>query len=134
MLIVSYVPIAFWKLFQMCAINMGSLSDTIETSTPCNQTISQIYNRQNSSSMKVIRTSRKCADLVSRSTITHTASCLRCVYGKWVIKSIVTCSHLHSTTSKSWSNPAGFWCSAFTYLHVRHRRTKSPTSRIIPLQ
>ena len=29
--------------------------------------------------MKVIRTARKCADLVSRSTITHTASCFRTI-------------------------------------------------------
>ena len=62
--------------------NLGSLSDTIETDTPCNRTISQIYNWKNSSSMKVICTARKCADLVSRSTITHMASCLRCVHGK----------------------------------------------------
>ena len=36
--------------------------------------------------VKVICAARKCADLVSRSTITHTASCLRCVRGKWVTK------------------------------------------------
>ena len=95
MLIVNYVPMAFWKLFQKCAVNMGSLSDTIKTNTPCSWTISQIYNRQNSSNVKVIHTARKCADLVSRSTITHTTPCLRCVHGKWVTKSIVTCSHFH---------------------------------------
>ena len=94
--------------------NMGSLSNTIETGTPCNRTISQIYSRQNSSSVKVMCTTRKCADLVSRSTITHSASCLCCVRGKGVTKSIMTCSHFHSATSKGWSSPAGFWCSAFT--------------------
>ena len=98
-LIVSRVPIAFWKLFQKYAVNLGSLSDTMDTGTPCSRTISRIYNRQNLFNVKVIRTARKCADFVSRSTITHTASCLCCVRGKWVTKSIVTCSHFHSATS-----------------------------------
>ena len=34
-----------------------------------------------------------------RSTITHTASCLYGFHGKWVTKSIDTCSHFHSATS-----------------------------------
>ena len=38
--------------------------------------------RHNSSSMKVIRTVRKCADLVSQSTITHTTSCFHTFHGK----------------------------------------------------
>ena len=88
--------------------NLGSLSAMIETVTPCNRTISQIYNRHNSCSVKVIRTARKCADLVSRSTITHTASCLRYVCGKGVTKFIVTCSHFHTATSKGWSCGAHF--------------------------
>ena len=40
MLIGNCVPMAFWKLFQKCVVNLGSLSDTIETGTPCNRTIS----------------------------------------------------------------------------------------------
>ena len=98
-LIVSRVPIAFWKLFQKCAVNLGSLSDTMDTGTPCSRTICRMYNRQNLSKAKVIRTGRKFANFVSRSTITHTASCFCCVRGKWVTKSIVTCSHFHSATS-----------------------------------
>ena len=98
-LMVSRVPIAFWKLFQKCAVNLGSLSDTMDTDTPCSQTISRMYNRQNHSNVKVISTVRKCADFVSRSTITHTVSCPCGVRGKWVTKSIVTCSHFHSATS-----------------------------------
>ena len=94
--------------------NLGSLFDTIEIGTPCNRTISHIYNRQNSSSVKVIHTARKCPDLVSWFTITHTVSCLRYVCGKWVTKSIVTCSHFYYATSKGWSSPAGFWCLSFT--------------------
>ena len=133
-LMVNRVPIAFWKLFQKCMVNLGSLSDTIDTDTPCNRTISRIYNRQNSSSVKVIHTARKCADFVSQSTITHTASCLRGVRGKWVIKSIVTCSHFHSATSNGWSSPVSFWCSALTCRHVRHLQKKSPTCLFIPLQ
>ena len=78
-----------------------------ETDTPYNCTISRIYNLSNSSNVKVIRTTRKCDDLVSRSTITHTASCPYDVRGKWVTKSIVTCSHFHSATSKAWSSPTG---------------------------
>ena len=57
------------------------------------------YTMENLSNVKVIRTARKCADFVSRSTITHTASCPCGVRGKWVTKSIVTCSHFHSATS-----------------------------------
>ena len=75
--------------------------------TPYNWTISRIYNLSNSSNVKVIRTTKKCADLVSRTTITHTASCPYDVRGKWVTKSIVTWSHFHSATSKAWSSPAG---------------------------
>ena len=98
MLIIN--TMAFWKLFQKCVINLGSLSDTMDTGTPYSRTISQIYNRHNSSNMKVIHTARKCVDFVSRSTITHTASCLYGVRGKCVTKSIVTCSrsHFHSAT------------------------------------
>ena len=87
---------------------LGSLSDTMDTCTPCSRIVSLMYNRQNSSSVKVIRTARKCADLMSRSTITHTTSCLRGFHGKWVTKSIVTCSHFHLDTSNGWSRPAGF--------------------------
>ena len=123
MLIVNCVPVVFWKLFQKCAINLGSLSDMIETGTPCNRTISQIYNRHNSSSVKVIRTARKCVDLVSQSTITHTASCLRCVHGKWVIKSIMKFSHFHSATSNGWSIPADF---LYSYLLTR----ETPSNKI----
>ena len=57
--------------------------------------------------MKVICTVRKCVDLVSRSTITHTASCIRGVRGKWVTKSVVTCSHFNSTTSNGWNRHVG---------------------------
>ena len=40
------MPIAFWKLFQKCAINLGSLSETMDTGTPCSWTISRMYNLQ----------------------------------------------------------------------------------------
>ena len=132
MLIVNRVPKAFFKLFQKCAVNLGSLSDTMDTGTPCSWTISRIYNQQNSSSMKVIRTTRKCADFVSWSTITHTASCLRSVCGKWVTKSIMMCSHFKSSSTNGWSAPAGFWSSTLTCWHVRHRRTMSLTCLFIP--
>ena len=110
-LMAKCVPVAFWKLFQKCVVNLGSLSDIMDIGTPCSRTISLMYNRQNISSVKVIRTARKCADFVSQSTITYTASCLRDVRGKWVTKSIVACSHFHSATSNGWSSPTGFWCS-----------------------
>ena len=105
---------SLWKLFQKCAANLDSLFDTVDTATPCSWTISRMYNRQNLSKAKVIRTARKCADFVSRSTITHTTSCFYCVHGKWVTKSIVTCSHFHSATSNGCSSPACFWCSTLT--------------------
>ena len=83
MLIVNYVPMSFLKLFQKCVVNPGSLYDTVDTGNPCKWKISLTYNLQNYSSVKVIRSARKCADLVSRSIITNTASCLRGVRGKW---------------------------------------------------
>ena len=88
--------------------NMGSLSDTIETDTSCNRKISQIYTRQNSFSVKVICTARKCANLVSWSTITtpHHVSTMSMTSGSQ--KSIVICSHFHSATSNGWSSPVGF--------------------------
>ena len=85
-------------------LNLGSLSDTMDTGTPYTRIISRIYNFQNFSCVKVIRTSRKCANLVSWSTITYTVSCLRCVCGKWITKSIAICSHFHSATSNGWSS------------------------------
>ena len=88
--------------------NLGSLSDTMDTDTPYTWIISRIYNWQNSSSVKVICIARKCVDLMNWSTITHTASCLRCVYGKWVTKSIAICSYFHSATFNGWSSPTGF--------------------------
>ena len=42
------------------------------------------------------------------------------VRGKPVMKSIPICSHFQSGTGNGWSNPAGFWCSAFTRLHTSH--------------
>ena len=54
---------------------------------------------KNLSKAKVIGTARKCTDFVSWSTITHIVSCFYCVRGKWVTKSIVTCSHFHLATS-----------------------------------
>ena len=96
---VNRVPVAFRKLFQKCVVNLRSLSDTMDTGTPCSWKIFLMSNRQNSSSVKVIHKATKCAYFVSRSTITHTTSCLRSVCGKCVTKSIVTCSHFHSATS-----------------------------------
>ena len=100
-------PWPFRTLPKVCH-NLGSLSDTMDTGTPCTWIISRIYNWKNSSSVKVIHTARKCVDLVSQSTLTHTVSCLHCVCGKWVTKSIAICSYFHSATSNGWSSPTSF--------------------------
>ena len=110
----STIHKAHWKLSQKQAISLGSQSDNIETNTPCNWKISRMYNLQNSSRVKVISIAKKCADFVSRSTITRTASCPHDVRGKRVTKSILMSSHFHSTTFNDWSNPVSLWCSAFT--------------------
>ena len=117
---------AFWKLFQKCVINLGSLSDTMDTGTPYSRTISQIYNRHNSSNMKVIHKARKCVDFVSRSTITHTASCLYGVRGKCVTKSIVTCSrsHFHSAT---YCRPNDIYIYIYIYIQIYDTITKGVT-------
>ncbi|MFS8027128.1 hypothetical protein Hanom_Chr16g01495011 [Helianthus anomalus] len=51
---------------------------------------------------------RKCADLVSLSTITHIVSFPLCVFGNLVIKSIVTISHFQVGISGCCSKPDGF--------------------------
>src|SRR3954471_22117583 len=50
------------------------------------------------------------------------------VLGSPVMKSIPTLSHFHSGTGNGCSNPAGFWCSAFTRLHTSHRAICSAMS------
>ncbi|KAJ0589074.1 hypothetical protein HanIR_Chr04g0181931 [Helianthus annuus] len=51
---------------------------------------------------------RKCADLVSLSTITHIVSFHFFVFGNLVMKSIVTISHFHSGSLGCCSKPNGF--------------------------
>ena len=107
-----------WRLSQKCDLNLVSLSDTILTETPCNRTISLMYLSARSSVDCPTLNGMKCADLVRRSTTTHTALFPFELRGRAVKKSIVTCSHFHSDIGKGCSNPAGLWCSTFTCWHI----------------
>ncbi|KAJ0558903.1 hypothetical protein HanIR_Chr07g0341491 [Helianthus annuus] len=66
---------------------------------------------------------KKCADLVSLSTITHIVSFPFLVLGNLVIRSMVTISHFHVGSSGCCSKPDGFLCSALTCAHVKHLAT-----------
>ncbi|MFS7963366.1 hypothetical protein Hanom_Chr08g00737231 [Helianthus anomalus] len=66
---------------------------------------------------------RKCADLVSRSTITQMVSFPRWDLGRLVMKSMEICSHFHSGISGCCSRPDGFWYSTLTLTQVKHLLT-----------
>nr|GEW96731.1 integrase, catalytic region, zinc finger, CCHC-type, peptidase aspartic, catalytic [Tanacetum cinerariifolium] len=63
--------------------------------TPCRETISLMYNLVRVSILSVSRVGMKCANLVSRSTMTQIVSCPLDVLGSFVTKSIVIFSHFH---------------------------------------
>jgi hypothetical protein len=71
----------------------------------------------------VIWTGRKCADLVSRSTMTHIESNPFEVLGKPTIKSILISSHFQDGMSNGCNSPADFKCTAFTFWQVSHLAT-----------
>ena len=126
-----FVPMALCKLFQNVDVNLGSLSDTIETSSPCNLTISLIYYWAYWSILYVDFTGRKWVDLVNLSTITHMKLYPFCVLGNPSTKSIVMCSHFHSGINKGFNNPDGLWCSILTCWQVRHSATNFAISLFI---
>uniref|UniRef100_A0A251SUY4 Uncharacterized protein n=1 Tax=Helianthus annuus TaxID=4232 RepID=A0A251SUY4_HELAN len=70
-----------WKLVQNREVKRLSLSDTMESGTPCKDTISSTYSLANLSMLKV--------SLI-------------------VTKSIVMSSHFHTGTSNCCSRPEGF--------------------------
>ena len=65
---------AFCKLGQNHEVNLGSLSETMETGVPCSLIISLTYNWANLSNESLFLIGRKWADFVSLSTITHIVS------------------------------------------------------------
>lgn len=69
MLILNYVPISFKKLFQIFDVNLGLRSDTIDTRTPCNYTISATHNFASFSRDDPSEIAKKCATLVNLLTI-----------------------------------------------------------------
>jgi len=62
----------------------------------------------------VLWTGRKCADLVSRSTITNIESKPLDVLGRPTIKSILILSHFQDGIGKGCSGPVDFKWTAFT--------------------
>ena len=108
------IPRDFYSFGQTWYVNRGSRSDRIDISTSWSLTISLMYSLANLSKEKILRMARKCADLVSRSTITQMASWPICVWGKPTMKSMVMCSHFHFEIGKGWRVSRGFWCHAPT--------------------
>jgi len=131
-LIVSLLPKAPCKVCQNRDVNRGSLSDTMLEGTPCNLTTSLMYSWANLI-IDILRfMAKKCALLVSRSTMTQMVSCPLKVCGRWVTKSIEMLSHFHTGTSKGCIIPPGLWCSTFTFWQVRQADTYCATSFFIP--
>ncbi|MFS7967565.1 hypothetical protein Hanom_Chr09g00787171 [Helianthus anomalus] len=59
---------------QSSDVNRASRSEIIDVGTPCLETISLRYTSARVENLSVSFIGRKCADLVSRSTITHIVS------------------------------------------------------------
>jgi len=95
-------------LFENHARSKIRRSDTILSGTPCCLTISLMYKLANCSEKKVPLMAKKCAALVSLSTVTQTLSCCLMVFGILIIKSMVMCSHFHIGIGKGCSSPPGF--------------------------
>ena len=64
--------------------------------------------------------------------MTHTTSLPRCILGRPVTKSMQTSSHFHCEMGRGWRSPTGFWCSAFTLLHMSPQATKYAMFLFIP--
>ena len=129
----SWVPIASCNFCQNLDVNWVPLSDTMDTGTPCSDTMCLMYNYAYCATELVVLTGRKYADFVNLSTITHMESYPLCVLGNPTIKSIAIRSHFHSGNGISYNNPVDFWCSIFTYWQVRHEATNLATSFFNPL-
>ncbi|MFS7978393.1 hypothetical protein Hanom_Chr10g00914981 [Helianthus anomalus] len=80
----------------------------IEVGTPCLETTSLRYISAKVENLSVSLIAKKCADFVSRSTITQIVSFPRWDLGRPVTKSMEICSHFHCGISGCWSRPEGF--------------------------
>ena len=122
------VPNASYSFCQKPDRNLVSLSDIIAVDTPCNFTISSRYTRTSWSRVHVFLIAKKCAALVSLSTITHIAMFFLWVRANPSAKSIDTESHIHSGIYNSCRGLVGLWCSIFTHWNVRYFATQSAIS------
>jgi len=100
--------------------------------TPCNLTISLMYNWANLAIDIFKFIAKKWALLVSRSTMTQMVSCPLKVCGKWVTKSIEMLSHFHIGIFKGCKIPPGLWCSTFVFCYVKQADTNCATSFFLP--
>ena len=129
----NFVPKAPYKLDQNRDANLGLQSDMIDAGIPCNLTTSLIYSSTNLFRLKLILMGIKCANFVSRSIITQTASFTCYIFSNFTTKSIVMCSHFHSGISKDYNNPVGCLCPALIYWQVKHFEINSAMSLFIHL-
>src|SRR3954470_12397558 len=83
-------------------------------------TILETYKSANWLAVIDSQTGRKCATLESLSTTTKMASFPFWVFGKPVMKSILTLSHFHSRIGNGLIVLAGLWCSALTRCQTSH--------------
>ena len=126
------VPRAFYRLCQNLEVNRWSLSNTIETGTPCLLTISLTYRENKWSIKKLTFMGKKWADFVNWSTITQIALLPLKFLGKPVIKSIVICFHFHSRRKWGCKDPTSRSCLVFICWHTKHWAANWAISRFIP--
>jgi len=117
-LLLNCVPNVACNDCQNREVNLGSRSNTMLSSTPCNLTTSRTYNSANLSIDHFWFIGRKCAHFVSLSTITQTESWPLVDRRRCVTKSIEILSHFHWGTSSGCRVPPGLWCSILAFWHM----------------
>lgn len=105
----------FTKFWHSLEVKCGCLLDMKFIGTLYRLTIWYTNNLAKFSTRNHFFTSRKCADLLSWSMITHIPSYLFAMGGGLSTKSIAMCSHFYTRIGKGWSHHEGFCLSACWY-------------------
>ena len=95
--------------------NCVPLSDTMVFGTPCKLMIRAKYILAYWIVGYILLTGRKCADLISRSTITHIESKPFDVLDRPMIKSILISSNFQARIGNGYNSPTDLKCIAFTF-------------------
>jgi len=105
------VPMTVWNMCQDFEMNLLSLSDIMISGIPCNLTISLMYRLDSYYEVWVVLRAKKWVVLVRPSITTQIASCCLIVLDRPIMKSIVICSHFHTSIGRGCNKPPGFCCS-----------------------